>query len=62
MALAALKGGLEEWRTQLRVERSTDIENYKRLYTDAKSQLDEVKLKLALYEKEYGPIRIASGG
>lgn len=62
MALSMLKGALEEWKTQLAMQSATELQQYKSLYQNTKGELDEVRLKLALYAKEFGPMRIASGG
>lgn len=52
IALGAITGGLVEWKKQLLAENVTEAERWKKRYQDAKAELDDVKLRLAILEKE----------
>lgn len=52
VALQAIQGGLTEWRRQLLNIQSNETEKYKKRWMDAQNELNEVKLRLAIFEKE----------
>lgn len=52
VALEAIKGGLIEWRRQLLAGQAGETDKYKRKWKDAQAELDECKLRLAIFEKE----------
>lgn len=52
IAIGTITGGLIEWKKQLLAAQSGEAEKWKKLYQDAKAELDDVKLKLAILQKE----------
>lgn len=52
IALEAIKGGLIEWRRQLLANASDETGKLQRQLKDTKDELDEVRLKLAVLQKE----------
>lgn len=51
-AIGAITGGLVEWRKQLLAANEGQAEKWKKRYTDTKAELDDVRLKLAILQKE----------
>lgn len=52
VALASMTAGLIEWKKQILAETKSEEEKWKRAYKDAKMELDELKLRIAILEKE----------
>lgn len=52
IALGTITAGLIEWKKQLLSAKAGEIEKWKKRYEDAKAELDDVKLKLAILQKE----------
>lgn len=54
IALATITGGLIEWKKHLLATQAGEASEWKKKYEDAKAELDEVKLRLAICKKEHG--------
>jgi hypothetical protein len=52
IAVAAITGGLIEWKKQLFAGRADEAAEWKKKYEDAKAELDDVRLRLAILQKE----------
>lgn len=52
IAVGTITGGLVEWRKQILAGQENEAEKWKKLYKDAKAELDDVRLKLAVLQKE----------
>jgi len=51
-AISAITGGLIEWKKQLLAAQATQADVWKKRYEDTKAELDDVRLKLAILQKE----------
>jgi hypothetical protein len=54
IAVAAITGGLMEWKKQLLARQAGESEKWKKMYQDAKAELDEAKLRVAICKQEHG--------
>lgn len=52
VAVGTITTGLILWKKQILAAQASDAERWKKLYNDAKAELDDVKLKLAILQKE----------
>jgi hypothetical protein len=52
VALQGIKAALVEWKKQLLAAAGRDVDKYKSAHADAKRELDELKLKVAIWKKE----------
>jgi hypothetical protein len=52
IAVGTIAGGLIEWKKQLLAAQEGEAEKWKKRYEDAKAELDDVRLKLAILQKE----------
>lgn len=52
VAVATITGGLIEWKKQLLAGTADEANKWKKKYEDAKAELDDVRLKLAILQKE----------
>lgn len=52
IAVGTITGALIEWKKQLLHSQAGEADKWKKLYQDAKSELDDVRLKLAILQKE----------
>jgi hypothetical protein len=52
VAVGTITGGLVEWKKQLLAAQADEASEWKKRYEDAKAELDDVKLKLAILQKE----------
>jgi hypothetical protein len=52
IAIASITGGLIEWKKQLTAGQAGEAGEWKKKYQDAKAELDDVRLKLAILQKE----------
>jgi hypothetical protein len=52
VAVGTLTAGLVEWKKQLLAAHGDEAAKWKKRYEDAKAELDDVRLKLAILQKE----------
>jgi hypothetical protein len=52
VAIGTITGGLMEWRRQILLAEANEMDKYKKRCTDLKNELDDLKLRLAILEKE----------
>lgn len=52
IAIGVISVALTVWKRHLIAAVGTEEEKYKKLYQDAKAELDDVRLKLAIFQKE----------
>jgi hypothetical protein len=52
IVIGTIAGGLIEWKKQLLAAQEGEAERWKKKYLDTKSELDDVRLKLAILQKE----------
>lgn len=52
IAIGTITGGLIEWKKHLLAAQATEADKWQKKFEDCKAELDDVKLKLAILQKE----------
>lgn len=52
VAIRIIEGGLHEFKRQVLIAQAGETSKWKSAYTDVKRQLDELRMRLAILEKE----------
>lgn len=52
VAIKTIGGALTEWKSQLLAGDSNEMEKFKRAYLETKEELENLKLRLAILQKE----------